>query len=291
MGILSFLNGAGLKKSWSYETAAPDVIVWKLLISPSGILTGEERNVEKKTASLFALDVRSGKMLWRGRELDEAWWFGMERATDERLYVHRFRKPDMPEAKGIIAIDLITGKTIWEQPELVLIADLGDEVIAMRQGFERQDFFKLEGASGNPIEELGRDAAIVKPYLELAEAQDKKSLYTASITPGSEHFDAVEGLLRNVLRVEDVRGSIDFLEFGSYVLFSYHERIKSDANAMLRNLLKNELVVIDRESSDIVFRDTLHRETPFPVPDNFFINNDTLIYVKEKRELTGVRLA
>ncbi len=291
MGILSFLKGSGLKRSWVIPTSGPDVLIWKLLISPNGILTGEERDVEKKTASLFALDVRTGKMLWRGRELDEKWWFGSERATDERLYLHRFRKPDMPEAKGIVTLDLLTGDTIWEQQELILIADLGEEAIAMKQGFERQDFFRLNAANGEVMEELGRDAVAIRPLLEADERADKHSSYTASISPGSEHFEAIEGLLRTVLTVENVRGSIDFLETGNFVIFSYHERITNNPNAMLRNLLRSELVVLDRLSGEIVFRETLHEETPFPVPDNFFINNDTLIYVKDKRELVGVRLA
>ena len=113
MSIFSIFKGNKLKVSWRYETAGANAIVWKLLISPSGILVGEERDVEAKTSSLFAIDVASGKILWRNVKLDEVWWFNTELATPDRIYIHRFGKPDMPEPKGIVVLDIRTGNIIW----------------------------------------------------------------------------------------------------------------------------------------------------------------------------------
>src|SRR3981081_1543838 len=78
MGILSKLRSNKLKVSWRFGTKKPSEIIWKLLISPDGILAGEERDTELKTASLFALEVANGKILWRDAKIDEAWWFNSE---------------------------------------------------------------------------------------------------------------------------------------------------------------------------------------------------------------------
>src|SRR5947209_12099649 len=104
MSILSALRGNKLKAAWHFTVRKPAEIIWKLLISPDGILGGEERDTEAKTASLFAIEVETGKILWRDVRLDEPWWFNSERATSETIYIQKFRKPDMPEPKGIIAV-------------------------------------------------------------------------------------------------------------------------------------------------------------------------------------------
>src|SRR6516164_6982 len=104
MGLFSRSKSYSLKPAWRFK-AVPGKIIWRLLISPTGVLAGEERDPENKTSSLFAVDVPTGNVLWRNITIDEAWWFHTALITAENIYVHRFRKPDMPEPLGIIALD------------------------------------------------------------------------------------------------------------------------------------------------------------------------------------------
>src|SRR6188768_3950509 len=104
MSIFSKFRGDKLSPSWRFA-AAEGSIIWKLLISPEGILAGEERDPENKTGSLFAIDVRQGRTLFRDKQIDEPWWFNSEQATRENIYIHKFRKPDMPEPQGITALN------------------------------------------------------------------------------------------------------------------------------------------------------------------------------------------
>src|SRR5437016_6397019 len=148
MSILSLLKSKRLKASWRFGVRKDSEIVWKLLISPSGILAGEVRDTEEKTATLFALDVPSGKVLWKDAKLDEAWWFNSERATDERLYIQKFRKPDMPEPQGIIALDIHTGKLLWEQPDLAMLFEYEGKLYGQREAYGRKEFFALDAGTG-----------------------------------------------------------------------------------------------------------------------------------------------
>ena len=275
-----------LNRTWTLETDDANTIIWKLLISPTGILVGEERDIEAKTASLFAVDVLSGKTLWRHITLDEPWWFGSEKATEDTLYVQTFRKPDLPEPKGIIAIDLQSGVKRWHQPEYSFMFAGKDKVFAARQGFSHRDYFSLDKMTGEIVDEFGEDSSSMQIFRDPDSDLDPNSHNANPLRnddPAREMFyDAVEAA--------EIRGPVEYLEFKDYHIFCYHARSREDADAMLKNMLTNELIVLGKKNGKLLFRETIHRETPFPLPDNFFVTHDTLIYVKEKRELVGVKL-
>jgi hypothetical protein len=293
MSILSFLKSeskTGLRTKWKFVPSGKENVVWKLLISPKGILTGEVRDVEAKTGSLFALDVATGKVLWKDKKVGEEWWFGSETATERTLYVQTFPKPDMPEASGIIALDIETGVTRWEQPDVALLFEADGRAYASRRRFQGREFFALDAHSGEVLEAYGTDDSAIRTIAASINELDEHSVYSSPLVPEHDLYPVINDLIHDLLDVREVRGAIDFAEFGKYLVFSYHDRMKG-AEAMLRNLLKNEIKVLDREEGSVVFSQVLNEETPFPVPENFFINRGILIYVRDKHEVAGIELA
>jgi len=292
MSMLSFLKSEKsdrIKPQWKFKVRGKDSVIWKLLISPAGVLTGEERNVETKTSEMFALDTSTGDVLWRGVETVEKWWFGSELASRHSLYLHTFFTPDMPEARGIISLDIETGRERWRQPDLTLLFEANERVYAEHAHRKGKEIVLLDLLSGDILETIERNETTVSALRDLAEENDESNIYPTPLYPESDIFEAISEIMKSVLDVAEVRGSIDFAEFEQYLIFSYHRRLTTP-DAAFRNLLANELKVLDRESGDVVFSETLNAETPFPVPDNFFINRGTLIYVKEKREVIGIAL-
>ncbi|MDP4221403.1 MAG: DUF4905 domain-containing protein [Bacteroidota bacterium] len=290
MSILSKFKSDKLKASWRFRTKSSSVIIWKLLISPDGILAGEERDTDAKTASLFALDVPTGKMLWRDVTIDEAWWFNSERATADTIFIQKFRKPDMPEPKGIVALNIHTGVLRWEQPDVSMLFEFEGRIYSQREAIGRKEFFAIDSMSGEILEAYGSEKENILALQSMVTDTDRHSVYSMAITPDDGIFSAIADALKGVLEISELRGTIDFAEFGKYIVFSYHERIQNNPQAMLGNLLRNHLKVLDTEDGAIVFSDQPNAETPYPVPENFFIHRGVLIYVKEKREVIGVPL-
>ena len=289
MGIFSRIKSSKIKPAWRFA-AAKGNLIWRLLISPDGVLAGEERNPDSKTGSLFAIDVPSGAVLWRGVRLDEAWWFSAAKATPNNLYIHRFRKPDMPEPLGIITLDTRSGAQRWEQPDVAMLFEYDGKVYAQREAYGRNEFFSIDCASGEVLEAFGSERENVLSLQTLIVEDDTESVYSLPISPNDPIFSEIADTLASVMNIAELRGTIDFSDFGDYLIFSYHERITTDANAAINNVLKNHLSILSKERGEIVYQDILNSETPYPVPDNFFIHRSTLIYVKEKTEIIGVAL-
>lgn len=290
MSIFSKFRGDKLSLSWRFS-AAPGSIIWKLLISPDGILAGEERDPENKTGTLFAIDVEQGTTLFRDKQIDEPWWFNSEQATRENIYIHKFRKPDMPEPRGVTALNVKTGELRWEQPDVSMLFELDGKLYSQRDGYGGKEFFALDSLTGEVAEAFGSEHSEILSRRALVRDEDTNSQFSIPVLPEDEIFSEIAKLLGESLNINELRGSIDFAEFGKYVIFSYHERITNDASAALGNLLRNDIRILDSEKGDIVHAQTLNSETPYPVPENFFINHGVLIYVKEKNEVVGIQLA
>ena len=218
MGILSIFKGEKLKPLWRFETKSPSVIIWKLLISPDGILAGEERDTETKTATLFALYVPSGKMIWRDAAIDEAWWFNSERATSDNIFIQKFRKPDMPEPKGIIALDIHSGQVRWEQPDVSMLFEHGGKVFAQREAIGRKEFFAIDSISGEVLEAYGSEKDNILAIQSMIVDADHHSVYSMPITPEDDIFVSIADVLNDVLDVNELRGTIDFAEYGKYIM-------------------------------------------------------------------------
>lgn len=290
MSIFSKFRGDKLSPSWRFA-AAEGSIIWKLLISPEGILAGEERDPENKTGSLFAIDVRQGTTLFRDKQIDEPWWFNSEQATRENIYIHKFRKPDMPEPQGITALNVRTGELRWEQPDVSMLFELDGKLYSQREGYRGKEFFALDSLTGEVAEAFGAEHSEILSRRALVRDDDTSSQFSIPVLPEDEIFSEIAKLLGESLNINELRGSIDFAEYGKYIIFSYHERITNDANAALGNMLRNDIRILDTDKGDIVHAQTLNSETPYPVPENFFINHGVLIYVKEKNEVVGISLA
>ncbi|MDP4198171.1 MAG: DUF4905 domain-containing protein [Bacteroidota bacterium] len=242
------------------------------MISSSGILTGEERNIESKTGSLFAIEVLTGRVLWRGITLGEAWWFNSDRVTNDTLFVQTFRKPDLPEPKGIIAIDLHTGNIRWHQPDFSILGTTLNRVLVMRQGFTHREYCALDAMTGEIVQDFGVEQPIFPEGDELPD------------TFFADPIQEIPIALRSAIKVEDIRGPIDVLRHGFYEIYGLH-RIGDHPDT---KLLMNELIIFKK--GRLVFRETIQAETPLPLPENFFVSHNILLYVKEKRTLVGVDL-
>lgn len=290
MSIFSrFKSAPTLSPKWRF-TALQGSIIWKLLISPNGILAGEERNPDKKTGTLFSIDVEAGTILFRDKAIDEAWWFNSEQATTDNIYIHKFRKPDMPEPRGVTALHIRTGEMRWEQPDVSMLFELDGRLYSQREGYGGKEFFALDALTGAVVEAFGSEHSEILARRALVVDTDTSSQFSIPVMPDDEIFGEIKNILSSTLNIGELRGSIDYAEFGKYIIFSYHERITNDANAALGNMLRNELRILDSEKGDIVHSETLNIETPYPVPENFFINHGVLIYVKEKQEIVGIPL-
>ena len=106
--------------------------IWRLLPSGDKLLI-EERDEVKKQVYFSCIHIPSGKKILSDFQLDEKFWVGIEAFENDRIYFHRFIKPDMPGHIGITVMSLNDREVIWNSENLVFLFLYDEQVFAFRQ--------------------------------------------------------------------------------------------------------------------------------------------------------------
>lgn len=264
--------------------------LWHVYPTRLGVLVGEERRIEEKKALFFCLDGETGREVWRQAPTIDSWWVGIEAVYKDTLFVHGFATPELPQHRGVVAVDLLTGNVLWEDPQLEFIAIADDAFIGSRSS-----------STGRAVVELDRRSGALLRELQLQEVEAKRP----SFFPGIEAEGEIEiPMPLEVLVADDpdigaaaeghydrdrVVGSVEAVEHSGYLIFDYHER--SGGEAASGPSYANVIKVVDKIGGTLVYSDTTGAGLRGVAPELFFVQHDMLYYIKERRTLIAVRLA
>lgn len=287
MKILSLFARPSLKSSWTFT---PGDAIWRLYPVRSGELVGESRNQDSKRVSFFALNAATGVPLWQNLTFDEPWWIGIEDVTEGVLLLHKFASPDMPQHKGIIAVDLRTGQKLWSNDEPTYWFAHKSSVYVHKMTFEKLLASELDAKSGRTIKDFDQD---LEPSLfrirEEALEANQDGLQFPEIAELDRVDPRIAGIVKQVLPSVGAHGPIEFAQREAYLLMNFHVPSKEATGE--KTLLDNHLTIVDTATGRTMYRDIVVRNSPAVVPDSFFIRNGTVYYIKDHITLTAIRLS
>jgi hypothetical protein len=280
------MTGGEILPTWKYRARGT---IWRLIPTNSGKFVGEEREPEQRQTTFFCLSQTSGEVLWHNVGYSERWWIGIEAVHRNVVILHGFAKPDMPEHKGIIAVDLLTGTTLWTNDECKFLIAEGDGVFVSKPALEGEVILELEHQSGAILRSWGSNGQVIR------EARTRNALH-ASNTPAFpvplDSLDDGEVEVANLVRKhcadKPIVGRVELLDREQAVVVNFHERMNREEESVLH--LKNTLMVLGRASGTVLFRETLDENVQGTAPDSFFVYGDMLYYIKNRNTLTAVRM-
>ena len=183
-------------------------------------------------------------------------------------------KPDMPTHKSIIAFDMSSKKTLWQNDNYVFALVNDDKVYCYQQRFENRVYFALDCFTGNVVEELGNDVSILN---QLKEKLDKEFWKQNYLFP--EYFNRNENgeelhhkYLKQVLSDNVVKGEISYLKIDNLLLFNYHEVAKN-------NTYSNIFTAVDLAKNKILLEETLDKNLVNLMPESFFVKDNFLFLI------------
>jgi outer membrane protein assembly factor BamB len=271
-----------VQPAWVYRA---DGVVWRVVPTGAGVFVGEDRNLQEKQVSFFCVNQMTGEVLWKGISFDERWWIGIEAVHSDRVFLHGFSKPDMPDHKKILALELLTGRTAWSNEDMRFILAVEESVFASKDTINGRMIFELNLRTGSMLHSLGDHPEVLNAA---------KSRLQVMANDGAEFpFPLGESLLMNEPKIalvykhcrrDDVVGSIEVVDKDNFLFFGYHE--KGNMGGRLRHTLK----IIDQNNGDLLFAETLNQSLQNAVPDSFFLQGNMIYFVKERSSLTGVNI-
>lgn len=240
--------------------------VWRMEIDEStDILCAEIRNVADKTVSFASIDLNTGETYFDSLTTGERWMAGLEAVHDGVLLLHHYQPGDMPVHKGITAIDIKTGRTIWENYNYAFDHLSANGPVVSDQRIQPRKLFLIDITNGQYLRK--HDAII--------DTEAPKSIFVPDLVPANTLHEVPEGV--------DIYGNIaQRYQYNNYRIVSLH--------ALYGGHLRQHLFIFENDARKPVFEDLLNDGIQKMQPEAFVLYNDRLLWIKEKTEIKLLKL-
>jgi hypothetical protein len=278
--VTSIFRRRRLEPSWEYTAEG---VIWRLHPAEGGILVGEERNIDAKTASFFSVD-NSGT-LWKRKNFGEQWWTGIETTHNGVLFLYGFATPDLPGRKGITAVDCATGDLLWKNRELTFMAAAGDRIYSSRDALDGPVIDEIDHRTGALVKKVGRGASALQQLPRTAD--DLEGVEYPQVL-SVDDVSPLAALVRQFSATAATESPVEYGEHGPYLVVVYHRR-RGEAGGKEAPYAQ-VMDLVDRPSGAVAMHLALDPAVSTPATGSFLVHAGTLYFVREKKTLTAVRL-
>lgn len=269
-----------IKELWSYKTKG---ILWRLTFSHTGFIVGEDRDSNKKIVTYFCVNSINGDVLWREYSYCDPYWCGVKGVIDDKLFIHGFRKPNMPEQYKIVVVDLGTGNELWSRNDVSVNSANKNEVCCTRDYFEKRVYYLLDIKNGELISESD---GLPEYFIPNSEFNGKTDFQYP--VPTLINFE-IQRIIDSQISLKNVEGSFEVITKDNLTLCSFHKR-ESDLPSGELNF-SNYFVIIDNLKNKLIYKTILNSSTPNIVPDSYFMDKNVLYLLKEKNTLAALDIS
>jgi hypothetical protein len=233
--------------------------IWRMEIDDRNeLLFLEVRNSDDRRVSFASFSLQTGQFYFKDFTRPEHWLTGMEAAYDEVLLLHQYQSDTSPVHKGVIAIDGITGETLWSNYNYAFdhLSDAG--LVLFDSRIQPRKMFTVDIKTGD-IKKTGSLIGFndLESHIVYPNTVDL-SLLPAEFAP-----------------FNTCGKTAHCLEFNNLIFVSLH--------TFTNEVLKQLLYVF--ENGHRRYEDLLAENVQKLQPESFIMHKNRLIYVKNKSEL------
>lgn len=236
--------------------------VWALQFDESGITDDpfvELRDATRQRVCFARIDAETGTRRWHIDSPGPAWWTRLVAVVGGVVFLHTYPNPELPEPRGLLALDAATGEVRWRYPDGVFGGSDGRQVRISRlgDGLERSTELRYL-ADGRPGTE---------PLGELPPSRTRIPIPYAERNP---YFPTLATFVRDRTGHAPVR-VMEYLEFADRIGISYY--------FYAGDLLENRLLVVSR-SAGTDWQERIIREPKWG-STAFVVRANRLLFVQD----------
>ncbi len=228
----------------------------------------EVRNNEEKQVHFGAVDIVTGKTLFKDLTTPERWLTGIETAYNGILVLHYYQSETGPTHKGLMAIDAFSAKTLWSNYNFAFDHLSVNGPIVYDTRLHPRKLFLADI-------ETGATTRIYEPSVY-------KELKNNIVVPVLKEPEFLSSELKPV---HPFGNTVHYLEYNNFIIVSLH--------ALKGGQLTQWLYIFDwihPNSYREVYVDLLNSDIQKIQPEAFIMHKTRLIYIKNKSELKVLSL-
>jgi hypothetical protein len=283
-----FRNKKNIKPEWFFSQTGN---LWRFIFGGDNIIVGETRDLKERKVYFFTVDIKSGKTLLKDFLFEDGnYWISIEGATSDIVFLHRYEKPELPYHKNIIALDIRTGNKLWENDYYLYLFNTKSKLYAYKQKFESTDIVELNMNDGSVIRKFAEDENT--NIHKIREANDDLFLEFTDYPVKLENScnENILSITKEETGNNKIKGNIEYIVKNNLLIFNYYVSSGIDLNDINRNIYENRFCIYDLNSGEKIFSDILNKKSMYDVPDNFFVKDNFLFYLREKKEIVAIKI-
>lgn len=233
----------------------------------------ELRNAERREVSFAVVDSENFAVKWQWQVEGTDWWTSLTAFSHNRIYLHNYRYPEVPEPTDLLAVNAETGLLSWILPNHLLVKNAGNGVleVATKQG----DSFKHLYCNAATGELVPLNAELPEPEDEIILAEPVRYI------EGNMYFERLAQFISDATGGH-IPVAIDYLEKRPYIIFSYYIYEQDKTVQYL-------LIVTDQKRQ--VLHEKLSEEREGTGRSTMMLKASTLVYLKNSNEFSSLTLS
>jgi hypothetical protein len=286
MGFLSRFRSRVLGTTWQF---APGGVLWRVVPAGDGLIIGEARTEDRSNVRFFCLDQQGGDVLWRDRDFRLGWWCGIEGLDGPVLFLHGFASPDLPLHRGIYAVDVRSGELLWSSPGLRFSTAGSGRVYAEEDTRDGSVLVELDGVSGERLQRRGEGEPVVPSHAAVTADTGAGGLVFSGTLEAAETLHPGTGALIDRICPPDARTMPpDVVVDGDLIIAVCSSVMTREGQSS--PTVRSAIMVISRSRQQVLYREVLSGPEGTHLPDAFFVRNGILVFIRERKILSGVDL-
>lgn len=245
-----------IKKLYKYNRGRQ---IFRLIPTDTDKLIIEERDREVKEAFFSCINILTGKKIFTDLQFEEKFWIGIKEVYKDVIFFHRFERPDLPNHKGVIAFDINSQSTLWENPNNLLFVNDDKAILSINEYGINKEYI------------VNYRTGIVETDTKTNSILDKKIFnnYTYSNKIPKQQFEenSHPNFKKKIERFV-IKDDINFAQKNGFEFFSFHK-------VNNKGKFDNVFYAVSKEGK-IILEETLNKNIDKIEPEAFFIKDNLL---------------
>ncbi|MGW8123745.1 DUF4905 domain-containing protein [Roseivirga echinicomitans] len=239
--------------------------IWETALSNDQLLISC-RNGDEMEATFSLFDLNSHKFGWKALGFDENWWVTVYAFVDNIIVFQIFNDTQNIDERSVFGFDIHTQEALWSVDN-INVRGIRGYLLSLKPSAEEGELFSIDIRDGSEV--LGTEQDFSTKNMS------GKLILPFHYTGDSPYFSTVVNFMKQFANV-DLVGACDYLEYEGLIFISAHEKVEQN--------LTNTLYAFN-EAGELMLTEVLAQQSKGLASDTFYIVNEQLIFVQEKREI------
>ncbi|GEO04126.1 hypothetical protein AAE02nite_17900 [Adhaeribacter aerolatus] len=269
-------NTGKLVPAYELEWVYP---VWQLRFDEkAGLIAVECREADTLQTAFSVFRAKTGELLLRDYKPAKAWWQNLAANHNGILYLQGVSAKGVGRSVGITAVSINDAQVKWQQPEFSFHSLTGNTILALSAAGESTELICLNPETGEEMGQAGSMAACPEKAASLSAEESRAIMVPQHYPAENKYFTDLKLFVQNKTGF-DALYAIDYLEHKNMLALGFYRPQE--------NKLQTYQLAVFSLTGELCLQVDLGKDLSGIGTDNFFIFQDTLILVKNKKTLLG----